>query len=118
MLEREAPRHAEFPIVVVAVIVVVVAAMVSMRLRVEFDPPQECPVYSRAPLSIIVGKNCRGSLLRRIRRGPGGRGKVPVDSLVCIFRHILCYRVALSHGAIIPIPSISMTHYVGPRGLF
>lgn len=67
MLEREAPRHVEFPIVVVAVIVVVVvAAMVSMRLRGEFDPPQECPVYSRASLSIKLGKNAGRSLLRWI----------------------------------------------------
>jgi len=56
VLEREAPRHAEFPIVV-AVIVVVIAAMVFMRLR--GDPPQECPVYSRASLFIIIEKNVK-----------------------------------------------------------
>lgn len=50
-----------------------------------------------------------------IERGRGGQS--PYIPLVCIFR--LCYRCrSLARGTIIPIPSISMTHYVGPRDLF
>lgn len=52
---NEAPRHAEFQMMIVVVVVVV--TMVSMKLEEEFDPPQECPVYSsRLSLSLSLSQ--------------------------------------------------------------